>query len=108
MAATVQTIPKAPSRERRLGGASGRKRRALRLDARPADGRQHLRPPGHGEGESGNDISKTAEKLDVDAGDYSEERVTAAIDAAKRKAQDDTVEKAKTVRATPWDPRWTA
>ena len=45
--------------------------------------------------ESGNDISKTAEKLDVDAGDYSEERVTAAIDAAKRKAQDDTVEKAK-------------
>jgi len=41
--------------------------------------------------ESGND---TAEKLDVDAADYSEERVTAAIDEAKSKAQADATDKA--------------
>jgi hypothetical protein len=44
--------------------------------------------------ESGNDIDDTAEKLDVDAADYSEERVTAAIDEAKSKAQADATDKA--------------
>lgn len=44
--------------------------------------------------ETGNDIDDTAEKLDVDAADYSQERVTAAIDEAKSKAQADATEKA--------------
>ncbi len=44
--------------------------------------------------ESGNDIDDTAEKLDVDAADYSQKRVTAAIDEAKSKAQADATEKA--------------
>jgi hypothetical protein len=44
--------------------------------------------------ESGNDIDDTAEKLDVDAADYSQDRVTAAIDEAKSKAQADATEKA--------------
>ena len=44
--------------------------------------------------ESGNDIDDTAKKLDVDAEDYSEERVTAAIDEAKSKAQADATDKA--------------
>ncbi len=44
--------------------------------------------------ESGNDVDDTAEKLDVDAADYSEERVTAAIDEAKSKAQADATDKA--------------
>ena len=44
--------------------------------------------------ESGNDIGDTAEKLDVDAADYSQERVTAAISEAKSKAQADATEKA--------------
>ena len=44
--------------------------------------------------ESGNDIGDTATKLDVDAADYSQERVTAAIDEAKSKAQADASEKA--------------
>ena len=49
--------------------------------------------------ESGNDIAKTAEKLDVDAAEYSQEKVTAVIDEAKAKAQADakqrTADKAK-------------
>jgi hypothetical protein len=44
--------------------------------------------------ESGKDIDDTAEKLDVDAADYSEKRVTAAIDEAKRTAQADATDKA--------------
>jgi hypothetical protein len=44
--------------------------------------------------ESGNDIDDTAEKLDVDAADYSEKRVTAAIDEAKSTAQADATDKA--------------
>jgi hypothetical protein len=44
--------------------------------------------------ESGNDIDDTAEKLDVDAADYSEKRVTAAIDEAKNKAQADATDQA--------------
>jgi hypothetical protein len=44
--------------------------------------------------ESGNDIDDTAEKLDVDAGDYSEKRVTAAIDEAKSTAQADATDEA--------------
>ena len=44
--------------------------------------------------ESGNDIGDTATKLDVDAADYSQERVTAAIDEAKSQAQADATEKA--------------
>ena len=44
--------------------------------------------------DSGNDIDATAKKLDVDAADYSEERVTAAIDEAKSKAQADATDKA--------------
>jgi hypothetical protein len=46
--------------------------------------------------ESGNDIGDTAKKLDVDAADYSQERVTAAIDEAKSTAQTDATEKAAT------------
>ena len=45
-------------------------------------------------GESGNDIDDTAGKLDVDAADYSQDRVTAAIDEAKSQAQADATEKA--------------
>jgi len=45
-------------------------------------------------GESGNDIDDTARKLDVDAADYSQDRVTAAIDEAKSQAQADATEKA--------------
>ena len=44
--------------------------------------------------ESGNDIDDTATKLDVDAADYSQERVTAAIDEAKSQAQADATDKA--------------
>ena len=44
--------------------------------------------------DSDKDIAKTAEKLDVDAEDYSQERVTAAIDEAKRTAQADATEEA--------------
>ena len=44
--------------------------------------------------ESGNDIDDTAEKLDVDAADYSQAQVTAAIDEAKSQAQADVTEKA--------------
>jgi hypothetical protein len=44
--------------------------------------------------ESGNDIDDTATKLDVDAADYSQERVTAAVDEAKSQAQADATEKA--------------
>ncbi len=44
--------------------------------------------------ESGNDITDTAEKLDVDAADYSQAHVTAAIDEAKSKAQADATENA--------------
>jgi hypothetical protein len=44
--------------------------------------------------ESGNDIDDTAEKLDVNAEDYSEKRVTAAIDEAKSTAQADATDKA--------------
>jgi hypothetical protein len=44
--------------------------------------------------ESGNDIDDTAEKLDVDAADYSQKRVTAAIDEAKSQAEADATEKA--------------
>ncbi len=44
--------------------------------------------------ESGNDIDDTAKKLDVDAADYSQERVTAAINEAKTKVQADAAEKA--------------
>ena len=43
---------------------------------------------------SGNDIDDTATKLDVDAADYSKERVTAAVDEAKSQAQADATEKA--------------
>jgi putative salt-induced outer membrane protein YdiY len=41
---------------------------------------------------SGNDIDDTAEQLDVDPADYSQERVAAAIDEAQRQAQTETVE----------------
>jgi len=44
--------------------------------------------------ESGNDIDHTAEKLDVDAADYSPQWVTAAINEAKSQAQADATEKA--------------
>ncbi len=44
--------------------------------------------------ESSNDIDAAAEKLDVDAADYSQEQVTAAIDEAKSQAQADATEKA--------------
>jgi hypothetical protein len=44
--------------------------------------------------ESENDIDDTAKKLDVDASDYSEKRVTAAIDEAKSQAQADATDKA--------------
>jgi hypothetical protein len=44
--------------------------------------------------ESGNEIEKTAAKLDVAASEYSAEKVTAAIDEAKAKAQADASEKA--------------
>jgi len=42
--------------------------------------------------EFGNDIDDTAEKLDVDPVDYSQERVTAAINEATSPAQTETVE----------------
>jgi len=41
---------------------------------------------------SGNDIDDTAKKLDVDAEDYSQQRVTAAISEAKSDAQADATE----------------
>ena len=44
--------------------------------------------------ETDNDINDTAAKLDVDAADYSQERVTAAVDEAKSQAQADATEKA--------------
>jgi hypothetical protein len=44
--------------------------------------------------EQGDDITKTAEKLDVDPKDYSQEKVTAAIDEAKLSAKADATEKA--------------
>jgi hypothetical protein len=44
--------------------------------------------------EQGNDIVKTADKLDVDPNDYSQEKVTAAIDEAKLAAQADAKAKA--------------
>jgi hypothetical protein len=44
--------------------------------------------------ETGNDIDDTAKKLDVDAADYSQQRVTAAISDAKSQAQADATEKA--------------
>ena len=44
--------------------------------------------------ESGDDIDDTAKKLDVDAEDYSQERVTAAINEAKTEAQADATEAA--------------
>ena len=44
--------------------------------------------------ETGNDITDTANKLKVDPSEYSTERVTAAINAAKEKAQADASEKA--------------
>jgi hypothetical protein len=43
---------------------------------------------------SGNDIAKTAEKLDVDPSAYSQEKVTAAIDQAKSSAAADAKQKA--------------
>lgn len=43
--------------------------------------------------ESGNEIEKTAAKLDVAASEYSAEKVTAAIDEAKAKAQADASDK---------------
>jgi putative salt-induced outer membrane protein YdiY len=42
--------------------------------------------------ESGNDIDDTAEKLDVDPADYSQERVAAAINEAESQVQTETVE----------------
>jgi hypothetical protein len=42
--------------------------------------------------ESGNDIDETAEKLDVDPADYSEEQVAAAIDEATIPPQTETIE----------------
>jgi hypothetical protein len=44
--------------------------------------------------DSGNDIADTAKKLEVDSADYSQEKVTAALDEAKSKAQADASEKA--------------
>ena len=44
--------------------------------------------------ETGNEIEKTAAKLDVAASEYSAEKVTAAIDEAKAKAQADASKKA--------------
>lgn len=44
--------------------------------------------------QSGSEIEKTAAKLDVAASEYSAEKVTAAIDEAKAKAQADASEKA--------------
>lgn len=43
---------------------------------------------------SGNDITKTAEKLDVDPSAYSKEKVTAVIDTAKSSAAADAKQKA--------------
>lgn len=44
--------------------------------------------------ESGNNIDATAAKLDVAKSEYSAEKVTAAIDEAKTKAQADAAKKA--------------
>jgi len=44
--------------------------------------------------ETGNDITDTANKLEVKASEYSPERVTDAINEAKAKAQADATEKA--------------
>jgi hypothetical protein len=44
--------------------------------------------------ESGDEIEKTAKKLDVAAADYSPEKVKAAIDEATTKAQADAAEQA--------------
>ena len=44
--------------------------------------------------ESGNDIDAAASELDVDAADYSEARVTAALDEAKKQAQADATNEA--------------
>ena len=44
--------------------------------------------------ESGNDVATTASKLDVDAADYSEEKVTAAVDEAKAGATQGVADKA--------------
>jgi hypothetical protein len=44
--------------------------------------------------QSGNEIEKTGAKLDVAASEYSAEKVTAAIDEAKAKAQADASKKA--------------